>query len=131
MVDKLALLNFFWIFINPTLTRLREMKNVLERLDLGLQGTHHKSNNPKVQAKLEMFFRILLAKLSALQNMERTISSILKLFRERKSFLQQTKLQRHLQTSYRSNKTNVMEKQPRQKAYSPKSKKKSKNAKHN
>jgi hypothetical protein len=79
MVDKLALLNFFWIFINPTLLRLQEMKKVLERLDLGLQGTHYKSSTPAVQSKLEMFFRILSAKLSALQNMERTISSILKL----------------------------------------------------
>ena len=86
MVDKLAIVNFFWVFINPTLTRLREMQDVLERLDLGLQGTHHRSNNPKVQAKLEMFFRILLAKLSALQNTERTISSILKLFLEAKTF---------------------------------------------
>jgi putative ABC transport system ATP-binding protein len=86
MVDKLALLNFFWIFINPTLLRLQEMKKVLERLDLGLQGTHYRSNNPEVQAKLEMFFRILSAKLSALQNMERTISSILKLFLEPKDF---------------------------------------------
>jgi len=82
LVDKLALLNFFWIFINPTLLRLREMKSVLERLDLGLQGTHYRSSDSKVQAKLEMFFRILSAKLSALQNVERTISSILKLFRE-------------------------------------------------
>jgi len=86
MVDKLALLNFFWIFINPTLLRLQEMKKVLERLDLGLQGTHCRSNNPEVQAKLEMFFRILSAKLSALQNMERTVSSILKLFVEPKDF---------------------------------------------
>lgn len=86
MVDKLALLNFFWIFINPTMLRLREMKSVLERLDLCLQGTHYKSNNPDLQAKLEMFFRILSAKLSALQNMERTISSILKLFREPQAF---------------------------------------------
>jgi putative ABC transport system ATP-binding protein len=86
MVDKLALLNFFWIFINPTLVRLREMKSVLERLDLGLQGTHYRSKNPKLQAKLEMLFRILSAKLSALQNMERTISSILKLFREPQAF---------------------------------------------
>jgi len=86
LVDKLALINFFWIFINPTLIRLNEMKRVLEHLSLGLQGTHHRSNNPKVQTKLEMFFRILLAKLSALQNMERTISSILKLFREPKAF---------------------------------------------
>ena len=86
MVDKLALLNFFWIFINPTLLRLREMEGVLERLDLGLQGTHYRSNEPEVQAKLEMFFRILSAKLSALQNMERTISSILKLFYEPQAF---------------------------------------------
>ena len=86
LVDKLVLINFFWIFINPTLIRLNEMKRVLENLSLGLQGTHHRSNKPKVQTKLEMFFRILLAKLSALQNMERTISSILKLFREPKAF---------------------------------------------
>ena len=86
MVDKLALLNFFWIFINPTLLRLREMEGVLARLDLGLKGTHYKSSNPEVQAKLEMFFRILSAKLSALQNMERTISSILKLFHEPQAF---------------------------------------------
>ena len=86
IVDKLALINFFWIFINPTLTRLNEMKQVLELLSLGLQGTYHRSGNPKVQAKLEMFLRILLAKLSALQNMETTISSIFKLFREPKAF---------------------------------------------
>lgn len=86
LVDKLALINFFWVFINPTLTRLNQMKKVLDQLSLGLQGTHHRSNNPKVQTKLEMFSRILLAKLSALQNMERTISSILKLFREPKTF---------------------------------------------
>jgi putative ABC transport system ATP-binding protein len=86
MVDKLAIINFFWVFINPTLTRLREMQDVLERIELGLQGTQHRINNPKVQAKLDMFFRILLAKLSALQNTERTISSILKLFLEAKTF---------------------------------------------
>jgi putative ABC transport system ATP-binding protein len=86
MVDKLALLNFLWIFINPTLLRLQEMKKVLARLDLGLQGMHYRSNNPEMQAKLEMFFRILSAKLGALQNMERTISSILKLFLEPKDF---------------------------------------------
>ena len=86
MVDKLALLNFFWIFINPTLLRLREMEGVLERLDLGLRGTHYRSNDSKLQAKLEMFVRILSAKLSALQNMEQTISSILRLFYEPQAF---------------------------------------------
>ena len=86
MVDKLALLNFFWIFLNPTIRRLQEMKNVLERLDSGLQGVRNKAHTFKVQTKLEMFLRILLAKLSALQNMERTIASIIKLFQEPKVF---------------------------------------------
>jgi putative ABC transport system ATP-binding protein len=80
LVDKAALFNFFCVFIQPTMTRLREMSSVLERLKLGLQGTHYKSNNPKVQAKLEMFFRILSAKLSALQNVDKTVSSIFDLF---------------------------------------------------
>jgi ABC-type lipoprotein export system ATPase subunit len=86
MVDKLALFNFFWIFLQPTILRLREMNSVLERLKLGLQGTHYKSNNPKMQAKLETFFRILSAKLSALQNLDKTISSTLKLFNEPQAF---------------------------------------------
>jgi putative ABC transport system ATP-binding protein len=80
LVDKAALFNFLWIFIQPTMVRLREMDNVLERLKLGLQGTHWKSDNPKVQAKLQMFFRILSAKLSALQNVDKIVSSIFELF---------------------------------------------------
>ena len=88
MVDKLALLNFFWIFINPTILRLQEMNSVLQSLELGLQGTRYNGSG-KVRAKLEMFLRILLAKLSALQNMERTIASILKLFGEPKAFCSQ------------------------------------------
>jgi putative ABC transport system ATP-binding protein len=86
MVDKLVMLNFFWIFINPTLLRLEEMKDVLERLDLGLKGKHYKSSNKQTQAKLEMLLRILSAKLSALQNLERTTRSILNLFLEPKAF---------------------------------------------
>jgi putative ABC transport system ATP-binding protein len=86
MVDKLVMLNFFWIFINPTLLRLEEMKGVLERLDLGLKGKYYKSSNPRKQAKLEMLLRILSAKLSALQNLERTTHSILNLFLEPKAF---------------------------------------------
>jgi putative ABC transport system ATP-binding protein len=86
MVDKLVMLNFFWIFINPTLLRLEEMKNVLERLDLGLKGKHYRSSNPQTQAKLEMLLRILSAKLSALQNLENTTRSILNLFLEPKAF---------------------------------------------
>ena len=86
MVDKLALLNFFRIFIEPTLLHLREMDGVLERLDLGLSGNHYRSNNAKLQNKFELFIRILSAKLSALENLDQTISRILRLFREPQKF---------------------------------------------
>jgi putative ABC transport system ATP-binding protein len=86
MTDKLVLVNFFLVFLNPTLSHLRNMNDVLERLSLGLQGRHYRISNPKIQRKLEMFFRILQAKLSALQNMDKTISTILNLFQEPKSF---------------------------------------------
>jgi putative ABC transport system ATP-binding protein len=86
MVDKLAFLNFFGIFLQPTLLRLREMNKTLERLKSGLYGTHYRSSNFQVQAKLEIFLRILSAKLSSLQNMDKTILSIFKLFDEPETF---------------------------------------------
>ena len=86
MVDKLAFLNFFYVFIEPTLRRLREMNGVLERLKLGLHGTHYRSSTFEIQAKLEMFLRILSAKLSSLQTMDKTILNILQLFKEPQSF---------------------------------------------
>ncbi len=86
MTDKLVLMNFFLVFLNPTLSHLRNMNQVLERLSLGLQGRHYRISNLKIQSKLEMFFRILQAKLSALQNMEKTISIIFNLFQVPKSF---------------------------------------------
>jgi putative ABC transport system ATP-binding protein len=86
MADKLVLINFFLVFLNPTLTHLRNMNQVLERLGLGLQGRHYRINDTKIQSKLEMFFRILQAKLSALQNMDKTISTIFNLFQVPKSF---------------------------------------------
>lgn len=86
MVDKLAFLNFFCIFLDPTLLRLREMNKMLECLKLGLHGTHYRSSNFEIQTKLEMFLRILSAKLSSLQNMDKTIFGIFKLFNEPKAF---------------------------------------------
>ncbi len=80
LTDKLAIFNFFWVFLQPTIVRLREMKNVLEQLSEGCEGAHVKSDKPKVQAKLEMFLRIISAKISALQNVEKTISAIFGLF---------------------------------------------------
>ncbi len=86
MTDKIVLVNFFLVFLDPTLSHLRNMNRVLERLSLGLQGRHYQISDPKTQAKLEMFLKILQAKLSALQNMDKSISTILNLFQEPKSF---------------------------------------------
>jgi hypothetical protein len=77
MVDKIEFLNFFSTFLDPTLKRLTDINEVLERLKLGLEGTHFKSTEKETQNKLEMFLRILSAKLSALQNSDKTILSIL------------------------------------------------------
>ncbi len=80
LVDKLLISNFFAVFLKPTVTRLRELDRVLERLKCGVEGTHYKTTNPKLQKKLELFFRILAAKLSALQDIDNLISRIFKLF---------------------------------------------------
>lgn len=80
LVDKLIIANFFAVFIKPTLDRLTELDNVLERLKLGVEGTHYKTTDLKLQKKLELFFRILTAKLSALQDIDNLISRIFELF---------------------------------------------------
>jgi putative ABC transport system ATP-binding protein len=87
MFDKVELLNFFTSFLNPTLKRLKDLDGVLERLDLGLKGNRFKSADEETQNKFEMFLRILSAKLSALQNMDKTVLSIFKLFDEANDYL--------------------------------------------
>ena len=80
LVDKLLFSNFFRIFLKPTVTRLQEMDRVLERLKLGVKGTHYRNKNQKLQTKLELFLRILTAKLSALNDIGSVISRIFDLF---------------------------------------------------
>ncbi len=92
MVDKIEFLNFFSTFLDPTLKRLEDMNGVLERLKSGLEGTHFKSSEKETQNKLEMFLRILSAKLSALQNMDKAILSIFKLFNQVDDYFTQTKV---------------------------------------
>ena len=76
LVDKLVIANFFAIFLKPTIMRLTELDKVLERLEPGIEGTHYKTNDSKLQKKLELFFRILAAKLSALQDIDNLITII-------------------------------------------------------
>jgi putative ABC transport system ATP-binding protein len=92
LVDKIEFLNFFSVFLDPTLKRLEDMNGVLERLKLGLEGTHFKSTDKETQNKLEMFLRILSAKLSALQNMDKAILSIFKLFNELNGYFNRTNI---------------------------------------
>ena len=80
LVDNLLIANFFAVFLKPTIARLKELDGVLERLKLGVAGTHYKTTDPKLQKKLELFFRILTAKLSALQDIDNLISRIFRLF---------------------------------------------------
>ncbi len=80
LVDKAVLFNFFWIFMQPTMSRLRQMFSLLQQLETELQGMHYRTNNPKTQSKLEMLFKILSAKLSALQTIDKSLSSIFELF---------------------------------------------------
>jgi putative ABC transport system ATP-binding protein len=80
LVDKLLIANFFAIFLKPTITRLKDLDGVLERLKLGVEGKHYKTTDSKLQKKLELFFRILAAKLSALQDIDNLISRIFELF---------------------------------------------------
>ena len=81
LVDKLLIANFFEIFLKPTITRLKELDGVLDRLKMGVEGKHYKTTNPKLQKKLELFFRILAAKLSALQDIDNLLSRIFDIFR--------------------------------------------------
>lgn len=80
LVDKLLMANFFAVFLKPTIKRLKDIDDMLERLELGVSGTHYKTNDPKLQKRLELFFRILAAKLSALQDIDNLISRIFRLF---------------------------------------------------
>jgi putative ABC transport system ATP-binding protein len=80
LVDDLLIANFFAVFLKPTITRLKELDGVLDRLKLGVEGKHYRTTNPKLQKKLELFFRILAAKLSALQDIDHLLSRIFGLF---------------------------------------------------
>ena len=80
IIDKAELLDFFIAFIDPALKNLKEINEVTERLRIGLEGHHFKSTDKETQNKLELFLRILSAKLSALENLDKTTLSIFKLF---------------------------------------------------
>lgn len=87
LVDKLLIANFFAVFLEPTVNRLQEILEMLKKLETCVAGTHFKAAEAKLQKKLELFFRILAAKLSSLQDVDNLITRIFKLYQVPKAVL--------------------------------------------
>lgn len=92
LVDKLIIVNFFNLFLEPTLKQLKKMEKILDRLKEVVIGTHYKTTNEKFQNKSELFFRILVAKISALQEMDNLLHRIFSLFEIPRMLLSQHNL---------------------------------------
>ncbi|MFX0087179.1 MAG: ATP-binding cassette domain-containing protein [Candidatus Hodarchaeota archaeon] len=80
LVDKLLIVNFFETFLKSTLIRLDQMNHVLEQLEQEIDKQHYRIADEKLQSKFTLFLRILVAKLSALQELENLILRIFNLF---------------------------------------------------
>ncbi|MHA1513336.1 MAG: ABC transporter ATP-binding protein [Candidatus Hodarchaeales archaeon] len=79
-VDQLLIVNFFMTFLKPTIQRIESMHIVLDKLEKEFLSQHYKTSDQKLQTKFELFLRILIAKLSALQELENLILRIFNLF---------------------------------------------------
>ncbi|MHA2388385.1 MAG: ABC transporter ATP-binding protein [Candidatus Hodarchaeales archaeon] len=92
VVDQLLIANFFVTFLKPTVQRLDEMSNVLTKLEEEISKQHFSTTNKKLQSKFDLFLRILVAKLSALQELENLIYRIFNLFEIPRMYLTQYNL---------------------------------------
>ena len=79
-VDQLLIVNFFMTFLKPTVQRLDEMYKVLMDMEKEFSKQHYKTTDERLQTKFELFLRILIAKLSALQELENLLRRIFNLF---------------------------------------------------
>ncbi|MFX0115276.1 MAG: hypothetical protein ACFFB3_12075, partial [Candidatus Hodarchaeota archaeon] len=60
LLDKFLILNFFLIFLNPSMARLQQMNRVLEKLELIMDPEAHiRSPDPKIQKEFDLYKRIL------------------------------------------------------------------------
>ncbi len=81
LLDKFIILNFFLIFLKPSLARLKRMNLVLEKMEQIIDPEAHiKSADLKIQKQFELFKRILLAKLNALSELEQVYYRTYNLF---------------------------------------------------
>ncbi|MHA1976574.1 MAG: ABC transporter ATP-binding protein [Candidatus Hodarchaeales archaeon] len=92
IVDQLLIANFFVTFLKPTINRLDEMNNVLTKLEEEISKQHYTIKDSRTQSKFDLFLRILVAKLSALQELENLIYRIFNLFEIPRMYLTQYNL---------------------------------------
>jgi putative ABC transport system ATP-binding protein len=86
--DEFIILNFFLAFMERTIKKLEDLLHVLTQLEVVIPKTVISSNNSKLQTKVNLFFRIIIAKLSALQELDNTTFRILNLFETAKITLE-------------------------------------------
>ena len=78
--DEFIILNFFLAFTERTLYKLNDLQTVLNHLQFTLPKVLIYSSNNKIQTKVDLFFRIITAKLSALQELDNLMIRIFDLF---------------------------------------------------
>ncbi len=94
VLDKFIILNLFLTFLEPSIERLKSMSGILDKLEevWGDPLSHIKVSDPKLQKKADLYFRILLAKLNALSELEQLYYRIFNLFIVPKIILSQLNL---------------------------------------
>lgn len=81
LLDKFIILNFFLTFLKPSMARLHQMNQVLEKLELTVDPeVRIRSADRRIQKQFELFKRILLAKLNALSELEQLYYRTFNLF---------------------------------------------------
>ncbi|MHA1971914.1 MAG: ABC transporter ATP-binding protein [Candidatus Hodarchaeales archaeon] len=81
LIDKLVITNFLASFIDPTIDLIKKMDRILDQLEaIVLDKSHYKTTNRSLQEKADLFFRILITKLNALQDLDQQLLRILTLF---------------------------------------------------
>ena len=86
--DEFIILNFFLAFMERTILKLTDLTTVLEKLEIILPKSLVQTSDKRLQTKVSLFFRILTAKLSALQELDNLTLRILSLFEGSKNVLQ-------------------------------------------
>ncbi|MHA1331886.1 MAG: ABC transporter ATP-binding protein [Candidatus Hodarchaeales archaeon] len=86
LVDKFLIINFLSAFLDPTIDLMTKMNNILDQLEtIVLDKEHYKTSKASLQQKADLFFRILITKLNALQDLDQQLLRILNLFETPKS----------------------------------------------